>query len=481
MKKVQSKRFSQAEKGAALLTAIFAVLLGTLLSVALYYFAVSALATAVNDRDNTQALYLADAGVSHAVALIAKTKKAQYSALLRNGANPLPDSGDELSAPPESGAWSAQESIPAGGVNGGGVTGFGGGRYWVRVKNDAAAGETATTDANGILIITSTGVGQNGATATVEAIVSTESTDYPGFLADGDVKLTNTVKVLGPRGIMQVNGSVNVPGGSGNFTCAEQRFLVTGTSVELANSFTGPLCNTLGLPGSTILFNQPRFVPPVIDADKLRSDFKRYANYVFTDTGAIYPQTNGVERALSLSANEKQALGLQGWSWQGSSKTWSYSSNNPLPDAVYYFKNCNSKISNGGNTLLPPAITILSEGSITINNEPAFQSKLPGYSLVSANDIFISSRLGVINNPGIVYAYGQMKFSNKALIFGGVIAANFYRADGSNGADASDPGGQNLVSRESGVIQFSNDVTIITTGNLGETEAKMVGWREIRY
>jgi hypothetical protein len=480
MKQVQPKQISK-ETGAALLTAIFAILLGTLLSVALYYFAVSALSTAANDRDNTEALYLADAGITHAVALVSKTKKSQYSLLLRNGANPAPDTGDELSAPPESGTWSAQESIPAGSTTAGGVTNFGSGRYWVRIKNDTATGETATTDANGVLIITSTGVGRNGATATIETIINSEAANYPGFLANGDVKLTNTVKVLGPMGIIQVNGSVNVPSGAGNFTCAEKKFQITGTSIDIANSYTTPLCNTIGVPGTTILFNQPPYVPPIIDVNKLRSHYKRHANYVFADTGAIYPQTNGVERAMSLSTNERQALGLNGWTWQSNTKTWSYSSNTVLVDAIYYFKNSNVKISNGGNSTTPPTISLLAEGSITITNEPAFQPKLPGFSLISANDIFISTRLGVINNPGFIYAYGQMKFSNQALVYGGVIAANFYREDGSTGPDALDPGGQNLVSRAAGAIQFSNDVTIITTGNTNETGASMVSWREVRY
>jgi hypothetical protein len=82
----------------------------------------------------------------------------------------------------------------------------------------------------------------------------------------------------------------------------------------------------------------------------------------------------------------------------------------------------------------------------------------------------LTSDLGTLDNPGLVYAYGQIEFDNQTNIYGSVIAANFCLPDGSNGADVSNVGGQNLVPRASrGTIHFSNKVAIRT-----------YNWREIR-
>src|SRR5687767_5373897 len=145
MLKVQGKQSQQ--EGAALITAIFTLLIATVIGIAVYYAAIISFTVAVNERNNTEAFYLADAGVNHAIALIEKAQKSHYSAILKAGNN-TPNTGDELSVPPVSGLWTTTESIPAGNSTSGGVTNFGAGgpgRYWIAVKNDTATGETPTT------------------------------------------------------------------------------------------------------------------------------------------------------------------------------------------------------------------------------------------------------------------------------------------------------------------------------------------------
>jgi Tfp pilus assembly protein PilX len=158
-----------------LITAIFSILLATVIGFALYYSSTIAFTIALNDRDNTEAFYLADAGFNHANALLNKVPQSQFTAVLRAGANATPDSGDELSVPPTFGLWTnAPKAFRQAIRNRGGVTNFGAGgrgRYWVSVKNDTATGETPTTDSNGILIITSTGIGRDGSTATIEGTI----------------------------------------------------------------------------------------------------------------------------------------------------------------------------------------------------------------------------------------------------------------------------------------------------------------------
>jgi Tfp pilus assembly protein PilX len=470
------------ERGAALVTAIFAILLGTLLAVAIYYATMTTMTISINDQETTEVLYLADAGISHAVALINKLRKDQYSTVLTNGANTTPGTGDELSGPPVTDAWTIAESIPAGDITSGGVS-LGTGRYFVSVRNDAASGETATTDTNGILVITSTGIGRDGAASSIEVIVQngTTKTSYPGFLANGLVKVSNVTKIIGPNATMQINDVLDT---SSNL-CSEQQIQITSSTVpNMGKITTGPLCDQAGVLGSSVLLSRPRINPPIIDIARLRSDFRSKADFVFKP-GAIYRQTNGVLDSFAMNDAEKAAVGFEHWDWSSSANKWSYSSGTALTDGTYYFENVDMKISNGGDPVTPPKITFFNEGSIEITNGPAFQPHLPGYAMISANDIRVSSKLGILGNPGLVYAYGHVEFTNQTDIVGSIIVANYYRSDGTNGPDALDFGGNNQVDRDSkGTVRFSNKVNIITANDVGNTgsgnEVTVLSWREIR-
>jgi Tfp pilus assembly protein PilX len=481
--KVATERPS-SEKGAALITAIFALLIGTAIGFALYYSAMISNTIAVNDRDNTEATYLADAGINHAEALIKKVPKAQFSSILTNGANTTPNTGDELSVPIGS-LWTTADSIPAGNATSGGVTGFGAngqGRYYVSVRNDTATGETSTVDTNGILIITSTGVGRDGATATIEATVSTVTVNnsWPGFLADGDVKNSNTAQILGNNATAQINGQLN---NAGNF-CAQQKIdLSSSTAPNYNNTQTGSSCTTTGVAGSTVLINQPRVLPPIYDATYLRANFENQSDYVFKTTG-VYKVTGGVVSSTPMNNGQLTSAGMGGWSYGSPSKLWTYSSATTLISAVYYFEGTNVKITNGGAGSPVPTMTIIAEGSVNMPNGVPFQPKLTNYSIVSGNDILATGALGVSGNPGLIYAYGQIDFANATTVYGSVIAANFCQTDGTTGLDANDVGGLNLVSRSSmGTIRFSNAVTINTAtwpGSGGTNTLTQYAWREIR-
>jgi hypothetical protein len=115
MKKGAEKveKIDVSQQGMALVSAIFVILIATVIGFALYHSSMISFTIAVNDRDNTEALYIADAGINHATALMNKVPKSLYSAVLKAGAKPAPDSGDELSVPPSSELWGIAESISA--------------------------------------------------------------------------------------------------------------------------------------------------------------------------------------------------------------------------------------------------------------------------------------------------------------------------------------------------------------------------------
>ncbi|NNE67417.1 MAG: hypothetical protein HKN33_12695 [Pyrinomonadaceae bacterium] len=470
--------FNLRESGAALITSILALLLATLLGIALVSVGLSSFEISNNGLQQTEAFYIADSGITHASALINRVKKGDYSVLLTTG-DGIPNTGDELSAPPVTGLWPASESILAGNNAGGGIL-IGTGRYFVSVRNDTAPGETATADINGILIVTSTGIGRDGATATVEAVVKSVALELPGLLSNGDARFSNDLTVLGPYGLIQINGDLSVPG-TGQTTCAEQRFEIMGNPTVYSNINVTPSCNTAPVVGTTLLFNQPRAVPPIIDIAELRSEYQPRADWIFKDNGSIYPQTNGVERGTPLSMFEKTTIGLDGWTYNNSLKKWSHLANKRLPDGNYYFLETNARLTKGGNIANPPRVTIFAEGHISLNNQISLQPYEPGFALISGNDISMSSKYSNLNNPGLFYAYGQIRFSNTTYVVGGMIAADFYRENGTFGPDANDPGGTNLVGRMQGAMQVSGDTTIMSSNFGTVIGSTVVSWREVRY
>ena len=211
--------------------------------------------------------------------------------------------------------------------------------------------------------------------------------------------------------------------------------------MNLPKITSGATCSTAASVGTNVYYSKPNITPEIYDIPKLQTTFRPQADYIFKANGNIYAMGN----TIAMTAAQMSATGLTSWTWSSSAKLWSYSSGTPVSNGIYYMEGSSIKITNGGNNLNPPQITLITEGSIEITSAPAFQSKLPGYALLAANDIKISSKIGVLGNPGLVYAYGHMEITNQSTFYGWLQAANFRRSDGTNGPDIVDPGGNNLV------------------------------------
>ncbi len=464
-----------SQRGAALITAIFAILLGTLLGVALHYLALSSLTVAVNDRDNTEALYLADAGIAHATALIGRVNKSQYSTVLSRGANPAPNTGDELSVPPSTGLWTTSESIPAGNASGGGVTNFGaggGGRYWVAVGNDTATGETSTTDNNGVLVITSTGLGRSGASATVEVTVSMQT--FPAILINGKARVRGNLSVNGSSGIMHANDTLDLNGSP----CADQYFSSSGNILNPGNS-KGAGCVGVGV--SRV--NQQIIQPPIYN---IRNDFYSRADYILGSSGSragkIYSFTGpaGSEKMIynTNSSSGVWQVGSSKWTWKPDIKEWSHNGDE-LPPGTYYSEGNMDVKGSFGSASSPVSATFVAEGYIDLGGSKA--SIVPDYDnyfLVAGTDAYLKGNLlsivGDLDVQGIVYAHHQIEFSGSARINGVVIAANQ--------ADTKSPGCLcNPVPLDNGFMNFSGSPTVIYNGGLFGGGASILGWREVRY
>lgn len=455
---------NKKENGAALVTAIFAILLATLIGTALHYMATISLTVSVNERDNTEAFYIAEAGIEHASALIGKVEKSKYSLILKAGANPAPNTGDELSVPPVSGLWTSSESISAGNNTSGGVTNFGSsgaGRYWVSVKNDTATGETSTADSNGILIITSTGIGRNGATATIETAVKA-LTPLPAVLINGKANISGSVKVEGSNGILHANDTLQINGNP----CADQYFS-TSSNIVNPNKTKGSGCSGAGV----IRTSQPVIEPPIYN---IRSDFYGKTDYILDKTGKVLTGAGTLVSDATKTGN-KWVSGGAAWIWYPEKQAWVQSGATVL-NASFYSEVNIAITGNFGSSSNPARVTFIAEGCIYNEGKQYLAPKYQNFSLVAGTDLKISGKLTAVSvddleADGITYARDQIDFSGTPTFRGNVIAANQ--------SDGLSPGGFNLVPLDSGYMKISGNPTIIVDGtNSGGVTS--LSWREVR-
>jgi hypothetical protein len=143
MKKKQDF-INENERGAALIISIFAILLVTVIAFALVATAMTSLDISKNSREQTEAYYISEAGLTHATNLVTAAGLSQFTNILKAG-DGTANTGDELSTQP-----SARTPIPAAGIN------FGGGNYQVYISDDPAETDgNPNVDSNGRIVIRS--------------------------------------------------------------------------------------------------------------------------------------------------------------------------------------------------------------------------------------------------------------------------------------------------------------------------------------
>jgi len=471
MRKVLQKsvKAPRNEEGIALITAIFSILLATVIGFALYYSSAIAFTIAINDRDNTEAFYVADAGINHAFALLKKVPQAQFSAVLKAGANPAPDTGDELSVPPSSGLWATAESIPAGNVDSGGMANFGAGgigRYWVSVRNDTEAGETSTTDLNGILIITSTAEGRDGSTATVESVISNKPT-FPAILINGKAKVSGSVKLQGSNGIFHSNDTLNLNGNP----CSDAYFSSTGNILN-QNNLKGTGCTGAGVNRA----NQPYIAPPIYN---IRNDFYGKTDYILGAIGAqagkVYTGSGGLILDTAATGG-KWTSGTSSWQWDPNNMKWTQSGSSVLSGSYYSEANL-AVTGNFGTRSIPARASFIAQGYIFNQGKQYLTPAFRDISFMAGTDIKISGRLDTgsddLVSEGLIYAHHQINFAGTPTINGTVVAANQ--------ADTVSPGGLNLVQLDNdGFMNISGNATIISNNGNDGKGVVTVAWREVR-
>ena len=451
-----------SEQGAALITAIFALLLVTLLGVALTSIGETSRTVSHNDRENTEALYIAEAGLTHALKLMDAVPGSDFTSILKAG-NGAAGDGDELSTRPNG-------PIPAGGLL------FGAGNYRVTVSDDndetGVTPNDPNTDTNKRVVITSIGIGRNGATATVEAIIGV--TAAPALLVEGKLRISGNPNIMGSGGAAHTNNLLDIDGRP----CAEQYISSATGIVDGDKVGTGAGCKENDARPAQERIALPNYDPNAAANASLRSN----ADYVLGDDGKIYNKS-GAQIADASGGKWEVPVGgdTMTWDWNSGNKEWTLGGDGVV-EGTYYADGSNFKISGnaGSKSASPPKVTLIAEGYIEVSGNPSFvphlnYNGLP-VSMIAGTDLVISGNpaSGTLITQGLHYAAGQLKLSGNPDIFGQVMSADLN--------DIDSPGGKNPVDIKPGddFLHISGNPTIRYTLGPGVGTPIIVSWREVR-
>lgn len=437
-------RSYRSENGAALITSIFALLLVTLLGMALVAVGEIGRSVSTNDRENTEALYLADSGITHARKLIFGFPSSNYSAILTAG-DGVADTGDELSS-----TTMFASPIPAGGTT------FAGGTYVVNVTDDndeTGPTQNRNVDRNMRIVVRSVGTARNGATATIEVIIS--ATVVPAIVVDGNLRISGNPDLIGTGGGVHSNGNLEISGSPR----AQDFFGASGTYSQSGSPKTGTPPGFSDSPPDTRAGATAVTIPNLNPAD-----FRSQATYILGNDGRIRNQAGTVVgNASSGSWND--------WSWDSGGRRWVAGNN--IPAGTYYAEGGSINVSgNPGESGGPRALSFIADGYIEISGNPRM-APVSEYLMLAGTDLKIS---GNPDNPytGTLYARHQIDFSGNPYINGQVLAKNL--AD----TPYPDPGGNNPVPRQSGGFMVMSGNPVINFNGSGGSGATVASWREVR-
>lgn len=448
------------ERGQALIVAILALLVLTLLGLALTSMSMVSMTIAINDREAGEAFAAADSGVAHAVALLESQAWLDFDPALQRG-DGRGCTGDELAPPPSPAPLPAPELAPAAELIPAGGRAFApAARYQVAVCDDDALERVTSRppilpdanpdhDANGRVLVRSTGTGRGGASATVEAVLARVS--LPALIADGDLRIDGTLAVFGS---VHANGSLQLAGAP----CAQQYFSASG-GISGGGTAQGGGCTGTA---ADVRPAQDDIPVPLVAPKRLRSR----AAYVLGADGSIRDQAG-------------ESVALSGWSWDG--QRWTGAAD--IPPGAYYVEG-NVEITGDPGRLTPVSpplpLTLIAEGWVDFTGAPRIVPALagyPAYTVVAGTDLRLSGNPGA-SYSGLFYAGDQADITGNATLVGQLIAKN--AGDLGFPPVAEDPAKNNLVRLQDGGMTIAGNARIVFHGMGGLGALAVVGWRECR-
>ncbi len=379
-----------ADSGFALISVLLALALLTTVGVALNTVGIIELRTSLNHRASTRAVLLADAGATHALALMRGPLSSHSYTELLLGADGISNTEDDGVL--AGFGLSDSDVLPDTGVV------LGQGRYFATVVNDDGdpSGDPKT-DNNFRLRVMCRGETRDGGVADVA--IALDALAFPALAVNGDLSLPGNPTLLGPCAGAHANGVLRVNGNP----------LIDG---EVTAVDTVMLSGTISDAGGGVVIPQSRARPIEIPQyDPL--DYCGSADYVLRDGWVI---TVGPQRDSAFAGNQP----VMGWRWRDVENTYDLAGNQGQPGIVCAFGNV-SISGNPGSEANPLLITILATGSVDVNGNPKIEAAHDDDILIIA-----SGDVNINGNPsgftrsytGLIYAGSQCDVNGNPTIQG---------------------------------------------------------------
>ncbi len=447
-KKIQTKNVNDKnQQGAALVLSIFAILLVTIIAFAVISNGLVSQNVSTNAKDQTEAYYISEAGLAHAVGLF----KANGN------------------------SFDVNTVIPA---SGNGVA-FGGGSYTVQTEYDS------TTS---LRKITSIGTGKNGAVATIEGSYQTGGApSSPAVLVNGNVSISSNLQVTGTNGIVHVNGTLTL---NGNMRA--QRYFSSTSTITKTGVQSCPSGAVTGVSPACDAVADTRQSQSVITIPDIQpSSFYSQADYFLvppnpgsmpTPLSAITPPTTATiydKNGNILGSNCQAAACWGNWTYSSGSG-FTAGASTTFPAGVYYFyhSSMQAKFSTVGSSGSQRSISLIADGHILLDDSTFYfdaKATMGGekYFVVVGGDIEIDDAdLYNTDTNQIFYARNQFFMGDSdAHLYGKVRVLNA----------ANTLYGTNLVTGQA--FQVSGPQPIVSNGPSSSSGSgfTLASWREVRY
>lgn len=488
------------ESGVAMITALAALLLVTVLGVSITTLGMMSVTVAGNDRESNEALAIADAGMTHAKALllnqvwVTPPGSSGYSVLLTLG-DGTSCNGDEFSVVPtfaSSPYPPADQLIPVAGRPYPVGNTFGG-RYLLRLCDDHSVESTTlglasfpgatdpNVDENRALLVRSRGMGRNGAEATIEALFNDRP--LPGLLVDGNLRLNGSPRIEGDAGGVHANGNLDL---SGVNVCVQQFYgsvgAVTGTGNAGGCPF-GPVPVYAGSDPYPVPKLDPLDYQPVSDYrlvnGAVRCGPANTVDHSCIVNQPIYNPATGIYKDVEVR-NAAGALVNTGFAWNNGQNAWVASG--AIKEGTYFTDMNISVTGSPGTVAAPVPLTFFARGWVDIGGTPSIKPDNLGgslvYAIVAGTDLRITGDVGVNTYEGLYYARDQINFQGNPEIAGLVVSGNVADCGWPQLGNCTQ---NNLVMRDSnGYVAVGGNPRITYAGNAGWNALRIASWRECR-
>jgi hypothetical protein len=372
-----SRRVRGNNSGLALIAVLLAMALLTVVGAALAAIGVVEFRTSINHRSATRALLLADAGATHALALVRGPLSGySYSDLIvgYDGTANTEDDGYLAGY-----GLAETDALPDTGVQ------LGQGRYFVQVMNDDAdPGGKKEADSNNRLLAVCRGETLDGGRAEVRVILA--SLAYPAIATNGDLYIPGTPNVLGKCAGIHSNKTMYIDGRptvDGTVTASEE----VDAKHEIYTS-----------EGEEVI---PGYEPPMEIPDMNPLDYCDRADFLLKD-GFL----TDLESSESFDLKSDKS---SGWQWNKTSDLYTVNGKDAVKGTYCVHGNVQvgGNVGSSGN---PLSMTILATGSVDISGTPIIESEHKDDLLIVAEgDVRLGGNTsgGTPQYSGLIYAGAQ--------------------------------------------------------------------------